>query len=68
VNEALPTCPIEQLDRLGVRLLDVGRGGGAHLLERGPQAAALGAVLRGMNDGLTHALLGGLNSGHGHLG
>jgi YegS/Rv2252/BmrU family lipid kinase len=31
-------------------------------------AAALGAVLRGMNDGLTHALLGGLNSGHGHLG
>ncbi len=38
---------------------------GAHLLERGPQAAALGAVLRGAGTGLTHALLGGFDSGHG---
>ena len=68
MDQMLPACAIEELLRLGEGRLELGPRRSTHLFERAAKAAALGAVLRGMDAGLTHALLGGFDSGHGNLG
>ena len=68
MNETLAPGAIENLDGLGIRIRDLTGGRGANFLDRRPQLAALRAIERGVSLGLTHALLGRLDSRHDDLG
>src|SRR5512134_1382800 len=68
VHQVLATGSIEQARRLGVGLHGLGLGGDrTDLLDRGAQLAPLGLVAGRTGLGLTHALLGGLDTGHSDL-
>ena len=67
VNDAFLPRPVEEHNRLLVRLDRLGSGGTADLLERGAELAAVSTIQFGPSTGLTHTFSGGPDSGHGNL-
>lgn len=69
MDEVLPARPIEELLGLSPGLLSLlCRGGGANLLDRGPELAPLAPVDGGPGLGLALMFLGGTGTGHDYLG
>ena len=67
MNQVLPPGAVDQRDGGGIRLGGFALRGGADLPDGAAELAALGAVPGRGGGGLTHALLGGLDSRHGFL-
>lgn len=68
MHEVFPPRAVEQLNRFGERRFRFRTSGGAGVLDRGTELAALRPIARGVSTGLTHLLFGGLDTGQSNLG